>query len=155
MIVKVSSDAVRSRSSGARQTREGRATSALQEKSPFSQILEDILPPSETRNHSLFQLWEALPDAEKDFLEQQSDANLRKYKELVKQIARETAKRNFKTLKVKRKSRGGEDIELTVFAVIDEKLHQMTLLMRSPNNSAFQILKTMDEIRGMLVDARE
>jgi len=39
--------------------------------------------------------------------------------------------------------------------VIDERLQKMALMMQARGNSAFSMLRTVEEIRGILLDMRD
>jgi len=126
------------------------------EKTPFLDILKEVLPVQDDDSRELHELWAGLPSAEKDLLEKSSEENLKKYRNLVRRIALDTIKKNVRIKSLKRKSsHSGETIEMKVVDVIDERLQKMALLMHSPGNSAFAMLRAMDEIRGMLLDLRE
>lgn len=125
------------------------------EKSPFLQILEEVLPHDDVSLKDLNELFSRLPEAEKNLIDSQTEENLNIYKQLIRAIARETLQHNMKVEKHFKKNRSNQTVELSVVRIADERLHQMTLLIRSKNNTAFSILKTMQEIRGLLLDARE
>jgi len=125
------------------------------EKSPFLQILEEVLPSDDASLKDLNELFSKLPEAEKNLIDTQSEENLNIYKQLIRAIARETLQHNMRVEKHFKKNKSNQTVELSVVKIADERLHQMTLLIRSKNNTAFSILKTMQEIRGLLLDARE
>lgn len=129
-------------------------STVTRDKSPFLEILEEILPSTESDSHDLNQLWAGLPDAEKDLIQNQSPRNLTAYRSLVKEIAARTIEMNVRINKVRKKGRR-DDFELTTVHIIDDRLHKMAMVMQSPNNSAFSILKTLDEIRGLLLDLKK
>ena len=131
----------------------GGAASAT--RSPFMQILEEVLSPDAADTGDLRELWSQLPDAERELLEHQSDANLRAYREIVRAIAAASLKKNMHVKKIRRKNRAGEMVELSIVQVVDERLQKMALMMQSPGNSAFQMLRAVEEIRGMLIDTRD
>lgn len=120
----------------------------------FHKILEEVLPSGDETTSELNQLWQILPDMEKKLLESPITENLMEYRELVKKIASVTLKQNFRIKKIKRKLKNSETIELSVIEVLNEKLQQMTRVMQSPDNSAFFLLKTLEDIRGLLLDIR-
>lgn len=124
-------------------------------KSPFQSILDEVLPVEDLSNTELHELWDRLPGAERNLLDHPSERNLADYKELVRSIANATLKKNIKVLKLDRRSRNGEKMELRVIRILDERLQQMVRMMHSSRNSAFQMMKTMDEIRGLLLDMHD
>ncbi len=124
-------------------------------RSPFLTILDEVLPSHQEESRDLHQLWSQLPDLEKELLDNPSEANLTAYRETVRSIARQTLDRNVKLKKIHRRTRLGETVELNAIQVLDDRLHRMALMMQSRNNSAFQLLRQMEEIRGLLLDLRE
>lgn len=123
--------------------------------STFQQILTEVLPASNDSERDLQQLWQNLPDTEKDLLDHPSDRNLRRYRELIIKIARATLNQNTRIRKVRRSNSRGETVELSVVDFINEKLKKMAETILHPQNSAFHLLKTVEEIRGILLDVRE
>jgi uncharacterized protein YaaR (DUF327 family) len=124
-------------------------------ESPFQRILDEVLPPESHKSADLNQLWSELPGAEKALIELGSEENLIRYRNLVKDIVKATISTNLQLKKMKRRSRSGEDMELTVLRVVDERLRSMVAMLHSPRNSAFQLMKSMDEIRGLLLDVKD
>ena len=118
----------------------------------FQKIMDEVLPPQNEKNISLNRLWKDLPQAERDLLDQQSQTNLEKYRKLIMQIAKTTIKKNTVLKKIRKKNKKGEWIELSVLSFIDKRLEDMVVILHSEQNSAFSILKAMEEIRGILVD---
>ncbi|MBE7440100.1 MAG: DUF327 family protein [Spirochaetales bacterium] len=118
--------------------------------SSFLSVLEEVLPSKEPANHSLQELWSILPQTEKEFLEHRTEEKLAAYKDLVVAIARQTLERNLRVAKIKRQRPGHDEKELTVVRILDQKLARMLELIRSPENSAFALLREMEEIRGLL-----
>lgn len=133
------------------------AGSASKEKvqSPFLDILNQVLPPDIPENADLHDLWSRLPDAERRLLESQSDENLAEYRELVKRITEKSLDYALKLKVMTKKNRKKDTIQLNLVEIIDEKLHKMALMIQSRKNTAFSILKALDEIRGLLLDARQ
>ena len=125
------------------------------ERSPFLQVLDDILAPQEAGNTELHELWSRLPETERDMLDNPSEKNFVTYRELVRNIARETLRKNVQVVKKERRSKHGETVELRYIKIIDQRLQQMALMIQSPSNSAFAMLRAAEEIRGMLLDSRE
>lgn len=141
--------------------REGASTSSVAstapvQKSPFEEILDEVLPAERTgATGDLHSLWKSLPDAERELMNHPSNANLYRYRDIVIAIARETLRRNTRVKKLRRRNRHGDVIELSVVEFVDERLQKMANLMHAPGNSAFLMLKTVEEIRGALLDVRE
>lgn len=135
---------------------DGSAVSAVaveSEVSGFQEILNTVLPAHEEQTRDLHKLWSSLPGAERLLIENPSPENLRRYREIVKGIAREILNNNMKVAKLKRRVRGN-DVELNILQIIDDRLHRMMMALQSKSNTAFQILRNLDEIRGMLINLR-
>ncbi len=156
MQIKITSDPLnRKRSEARKSSRPEKSESVDLKKSPFLEILEEVLPQERAENRDLHQLWRDLPGAEKQLINHPSDENLKLYRELVIGIARATLDHNVRVKKMRRKNSQGETVELNVIEVIDSRVQKMAIMMHSRGNSAFHILKTVEEIRGILFDARE
>ena len=133
----------------------GATTPVSAERSPFLDILEEVIPSNRPESRDLHALWKSLPETERELLEHPSNANLARYRELVFAIARQTLRQNTRIKKIRRKNRKGELVELSVVEFIDDRLQRMAAMMSAPGNSAFFMLKTVEEIRGALLDVRE
>ncbi len=142
-----------------RQNRAARSTASSSQKrvasDSFQSLLNNVLPPEKESNYSLNQLWQQLPSAEKELLADPNDKNLAKYRQIVVNIARQTLAKNIRSKKMHRRDQKGRKVELTVIEVIDERLQQMATLMHSLHNSAFNLFKKLEEIRGLLLDQRQ
>lgn len=157
MQIKVTNDPLfRKKSETRKSGRSEKAGAAADEKkSPFLEILEEVLPQKQVENRDLHELWSDLPGAEKDLINHPSEENLNRYRDLVIGIARATLARNVHVKKLRRKNSQGETVELNVVQVVDQRIQKMAIMMHSRGNSAFNILRTVEEIRGILFDARE
>ena len=121
----------------------------------FQNIMDEIIPiNSDKESIDLSRLWKSLPQLERNLISQASQENLQKYRKIVSQIINITLKKNTKIAKMKKRSKNGELVELNVIEVIDERLQKMLSLFNSPQNSAFSMLRLLDEIRGLLMDIR-
>ena len=131
------------------------STAAVQgEGNSFLNILEEVLPSSIEGNQNLHELWSMLPEREKNLIENPSNKNLEDYREVVRQIASQTLNKNVRLKKIYRKNRRNEKVELHVIEYLDSRIQKMAVMMHSRENSAFNILKTLDEIRGILLDLK-
>lgn len=88
-----------------------------------------------------------LNEQEKRFLEKQSLFELSRYKSIIQKILRIVQKESFKTVKLRTSKK---NVEL-VIQEIDARLLDITAAM-TRNNKAFDFLKTIDEIRGLVLD---
>ncbi|MFN3603931.1 MAG: DUF327 family protein [Leptonema sp. (in: bacteria)] len=127
----------------------------LSEKKPktsFEEFLLEVIPPE--KESELFELWTQLPDIEKKLIQDPTEENLEIYQELVHKIAKQLLQKNLKIEQIKRKSSSGKEILLSYVKIIDEKLHKMMLAIQSKKNTAFEILRNLREIRGLLIDLK-
>ena len=155
MQIKVTNDPLFSKKADKKAGRTEKTGATDPKKSPFLEILEEVLPQERVENRDLHELWSGLPEAEKDLINHPSEENLKRYRELVIGIARATLARNVHVKKLRRKNSHGETVELNVVQVVDQRIQKMAIMMHSRGNSAFNILRTVEEIRGILFDARE
>ncbi|MCU0848363.1 MAG: YaaR family protein [Spirochaetes bacterium] len=98
---------------------------------------------------SVDELMDELKDQEKRFLDSQSKYELERYKALVKKIIKTLVDSGLKAQTLKRKP--SDRAIFTVVQEIDRKLIEITdAIIKS--NKAFNLLKTMEEIRGFILD---
>ncbi|MCU0823300.1 MAG: YaaR family protein [Leptospira sp.] len=122
-------------------------------KQSFLEILESIVPASEENTKELNELWKDLPDLEKKLISDPNHKNLNEYKEHIKQIASLILKKNYKIQQAPLRGRNDQR-DIRFVKIVDEKLDILARTMFSPSNSAFTILKQLDEIRGLLIDVK-
>lgn len=122
-------------------------------KQSFLDILESIVPAGEENTKELNELWKDLPDLEKKLISDPNHKNLKEYKDHIKQIASLILKKNYKVQQAPLRGRNDQK-DIRFVKVIDEKLDILASTMFSPSNSAFTILKQLDEIRGLLIDVK-
>ena len=94
-----------------------------------------------------------LLEQEKRFLDMQSLYELEKYKALVHEILKRILEQGFKSQKLElsnREKRLGK-AEKTIVKQIDEGLVKLSLMITRSNN-AFDLLKQIEEIRGLIFD---
>ncbi len=120
--------------------------------SSFQNMMDEVLPPQKEGNIDLNKLWKELPDTERNLIQNYSQENLQKYKSIIVQIAKLTLSKNVKVEMMKRNRSNQDQVVQSVIKVIDERLQKMVTLMHSPQNSAFTILRSIEEIRGLLIN---
>lgn len=131
------------------------STGGVKEKeNSFLSILESIVPSTNEETREINQLWQKLPDMEKRFLDAPNQNNLTEYKKLVKDITNAILKKNMQLTQARQRGRSDNKILMSV-KIIDEKIQVLAMTMLNPNNSAFNLLKQIEEIRGMLMDIKE
>ena len=89
-----------------------------------------------------------LNDQEKRFLDQQSIIELNRYKSLIRKILKTLLEEGVETRVLKKTRRNFADLTVKE---IDEKLLELTLGI-TRNNKAFNLLKAIEEIRGLVLD---
>jgi uncharacterized protein YaaR (DUF327 family) len=145
---KTSSTSSRKNSSDRLREKEG-----IQPNQTFLEILESIVPSGQEATRELNELWKDLPDLEKALIANPNHKNLSEYKNHIKQIAQLILKKNHKVIQAP--ARGRNDTkDIRYVKILDDKLDLLANTMFSPTNSAFAILKQLDEIRGLLIDIK-
>lgn len=90
-----------------------------------------------------------LKEEEKEFLESQSQYHLRRYKSIVEQLLKKILDEGFETSKLRRLRRDKSDF--IIVNKINSRLFEITGYITS-NNKAFNLLKAVEEIRGLIFD---
>jgi uncharacterized protein len=93
-------------------------------------------------------LFSELDEQEKRFLDQQSLQELSRYKALIRKILKALLEEGVETTVLKKTRRNFA--ELTI-REIDKKLLELSTAI-TRNNKAFSLLKTIEEIRGLVLD---
>lgn len=119
--------------------------------SSFLEILEQIVPSSREETREINELWQKLPDIEKNFLKEPNRNNLETYKSLVKDITNAIIKSNTQLVQARQRGRMDKKVLMTV-KVIDDNIQILAMTMLNPANSAFSLLKQIEKIRGLLLD---
>ncbi len=112
-------------------------------RSTFEGTLEFSLP------ENLDELLDELKDQEKKFLADPSLYNMQRYKALVQRILKILVSDEYVVNILQRKRRDRADF--VVIQQIQNKLEEITKAYIT-NNKAFDMLKTFDEIRGLILD---
>jgi uncharacterized protein YaaR (DUF327 family) len=98
---------------------------------------------------SIDELLGDLKDQEKRFLDQQTEYELNRYKALLHKIIKSILADGLREKVLKRKKKGWGD--LVIIEKIDAKLLDITAAI-TRKNKAFNFLKTIEEIRGLILD---
>lgn len=98
---------------------------------------------------SLDDLLADLKQQESEFLDKQSPYELNRYKAIVQKILKTVLEDGFTTATLKRNRRDRADF--TVIQKINSRLMDITNAV-TRNNKAFDLLKTIEEIRGLIFD---
>lgn len=129
------------------------------ENSSFLEILESVLPSDGESTKDLNDLWKDLPQKEKSLIEKRTNEALELYKSHIRNILKLSLEKNTKLITIEGRKRL-HSLNRTVESqeryvkILDEKLHLLTQMLVSKDNSAFQILKTLEDIRGLLYDLK-
>ena len=99
---------------------------------------------------SIDELFNDLKDEENDFLANQSLYYLNRYRSIVEKILKKILNEGFETLKLKRLRRDKADF--VIVNKINDKLFEIAKEITGKNNKAFNLLKTVEEIRGLIFD---
>jgi uncharacterized protein YaaR (DUF327 family) len=95
-------------------------------------------------------LMEDLKEQEKNFLERQTTYELNKYKSIVQKILKTILTDGFKSKKLKRSRRDRADF--IIVQDINKRLLEISKHITDNTNKAFNLLKKIDEIRGLILD---
>jgi uncharacterized protein YaaR (DUF327 family) len=98
---------------------------------------------------SIEELLEKLKDQEKRFLEQQTGYELERYKAMLQNIIKSILDEGLREKVLKRKKKNWGDF--VIIEKINEKLLEVTDAI-TKQNKAFNLLKTIEDIRGLVMD---
>lgn len=123
--------------------------------SSFLDILEEIVPSGSETTKDLNALWRELPEIEKRFLDFASIENLEIYQKHIQAITKAVIDQNMRVETLSRKMKGEAKKIYHVVKIIDEKIQILAELIMNEGNSAFKLLKSLTDIRGLLLDIQE
>lgn len=121
-------------------------------KNEFFDLIEHLLPYNQEKTRDLNSLLRDLPDAERNFLRSPTYANLEAYKRIVQGILKEVMDRNTSLETLRTRAKGGSEKVYQVVQIVDEKIQTLADFIVHPENSTFDLMKRMEDIRGLLVD---
>ncbi|EQA45212.1 PF03885 family protein [Leptospira broomii serovar Hurstbridge str. 5399] len=121
-------------------------------KAQFFELVEHLLPYSQEKTRDLNSLLRDLPDAERNFLKSPTYENLNVYKRIVQAILREVMDRNTSVETLRSRARGGSEKIYQLINTVDDKVQTLADFIIHPDNSTFDLMKRMEDIRGLLVD---
>ncbi len=119
----------------------------VRQKESFGTVLNDRI--SFEFKGAIDELLNDLKKEEKEFLERQSQYHLRRYKSVVEQLLKKILDEGFETSKLRRLKRDKADF--VIVNKINSRLFEITGYITS-NNKAFNLLKAVEEIRGLVFD---
>ncbi|MBP7737439.1 MAG: DUF327 family protein [Spirochaetes bacterium] len=128
-------------------TKKGKLSSVKHGSKTFSSELQKTM--AIDIDGTIDELMEDLKDQEKRFLDTQSEYDLLRYKALVQKIIKQILAEGLqeKTLKRKKKNWG----DYVIIEKINTRLLDLTNAI-TRQNKAFNLLKTIEEIRGLILD---
>jgi len=129
-------------------TKKGRLPSVKRGSKTFSSELQKTM--ALELEGSIEELMENLKDQEKRFLETQSEYEMNRYKALIQKIIKSILDEGLKekTLKRNKKKNWGDFV---IIEKINTKILELTNAVIK-QNKAFNLLKTIEEIRGLILD---
>jgi uncharacterized protein YaaR (DUF327 family) len=96
------------------------------------------------------ELFNELKDEERSFLENQTLYYMNKYKSIVEQVLKKILSEGYETTKLKRLRRDKADF--VIVNKINSRLFEIAKEITNKKNKAFNLLKTIEEIRGLIFD---
>ena len=135
-------------------SKKSESSSGIHEHKPeFLELLESIAPKNREETRDIHDLWRELPSLERDLIDNRSASNLEKYKNQVKALLLAILNTNTKVKTQYTNIKGSSaKKEFSHIQILDEKLKLLAETIYHPQNSAFQILKSLDNIKGFLLD---
>jgi uncharacterized protein YaaR (DUF327 family) len=128
-------------------TKKGKLSSVKRGGKTFSSELQKTM--ADEFEGPIDKLMQDLKDQEKRFLEQQSEHEMNRYKALVQKVIKSILAEGLQERTLKRKKKNWGDY--VIIEKINEKLLDLTTAI-TKQNKAFNLLKTMEEIRGLVLD---
>lgn len=130
------------------QARKGRNASAVGKtgKAFSSQLVQTV---THDFQDTIEGMLEDLTEQEKKFLDSQSLYEMSRYKSLVQKILGEITRQGFTVKSMKPTRRFG--LEMRIVEDIDQKLMEIKQAITS-DNKAFDLMKSIEEIRGLILD---
>ncbi|MDA3899874.1 MAG: DUF327 family protein [Spirochaetes bacterium] len=117
--------------------------------SSFSSMLDDTV---ETEySNSIEALMDDLNGQERNLLDNQTLADLQKYKKTVQKILELITRDGFET-RTYRRARNANRADFFIVKEINEKLYRLAVSITSSDNKAFSLVKECEEIRGLIFD---
>jgi uncharacterized protein YaaR (DUF327 family) len=114
----------------------------------FNSVLTDRM--SFDFQGSIDELFNDLQEEEKNFLSNQTLYYLNRYRSIIEKILKKIINEGFETQKLKRLRKDKADF--VIVKKINEKLFEIAREITGRNNKAFNLLKTIEEIRGLVFD---
>ncbi|HRX14911.1 MAG TPA: DUF327 family protein [Spirochaetota bacterium] len=125
------------------------ASSSSVSGSSFASILEETV---ETEySSSIEELMNDLGGQEKNLLDNQTLADLQKYKKTIQKILELITAEGFET-KTYRRTRSTNRTDFFIVKKINEKLYRLAAALTSSDNKAFCLVKECEDIRGLIFD---
>ena len=122
--------------------------------SSFEDMLEQVIPISNEKTKDIHLLWRELPSIEKQFISEPNNENLKLYKEYITSIMELTLKQNtvIKNISFRRRD---DDQTFQIIKVINQELHMLNHIIIKKENAAFNLMKKIENIKGLLLDIKK
>ncbi|HEY1405199.1 MAG TPA: DUF327 family protein [Spirochaetota bacterium] len=124
------------------------ARSTRAKEASFDQVLSGVVEKETERG--IESLMNDLRDQERRFLDSQSLYELQKYKTMLQKILKMVVGESYKTATIDRRRRDRADY--LIVNKISEKMDELARIFATSENKAFSLMKTLEEIRGLLCD---
>lgn len=129
---------------GKRPSRTGKPVSS----SGFDSALDEVI--EQAFEGDFDRLMGDLGEQERRFLDTQSLYELQQYKQLLQKILKLVMDQSFEPVMIQRRRRDRADY--LVVNTINGKVEELFRALASPDNKAYSLMKTLEEIRGLLCD---
>jgi uncharacterized protein YaaR (DUF327 family) len=127
------------------------ANASRSKEANFDQVLSGVIEKETDRG--IDALMNDLRDQERRFLDTQSLYEMQKYKNMLQKILQMAVSDSFKTKTFDRNRRGSvERVAFSVIKQINDKVDELARIFASSDNKAFALMKTLEDIRGLLCD---
>ena len=126
--------------------RSGRAA----ERSSFESVLTSAVELETDR--AIDALLDDLKDQEKRFIDAQSLFELQKYKILLQKVLKHLLDDSYEKVTIPRRRRDKADY--VIINIINEKVESLAKTLATTQNKAFALMKTLEEIRGLICDLK-
>ena len=106
-------------------------------------------------NQAIDSLMNDLREQERRFVDLQTQVELEKYKKLLQRVLKMLSDGNYQSEKLRRPRRGNIQREpYLIIKKINEKVDDLARALVSRDNKAFALMRTLEEIRGLILDLR-
>ena len=106
-------------------------------------------------NQAIDSLMNDLREQERRFVDLQTQVELDKYRKLLQRVLKMLSDGNYKSESLRRPRKGNIQREpYLIIRKINEKVDELARALVSRDNKAFALMRTLEEIRGLILDLR-